>query len=361
MRTKIVGRHWLGALLSLSLMLSPALVTAQSDAQRASARAAAQAGLDAFDAQKWSEALELFSRAEGSVHAPVHLYYIGYSRMKLGKLVDAREAFLKLVHESIPANAPKAFREAQTDAKKELAALEPRIPTLKILVTPEAKGTVLKIDDQEGAVAGVPTPIDPGKHVLQARAEGMESEPITMAVNEGARAEVTLTMKASAKAAAVVAPASAAPSASASPSAAAPAPAAVESPSPPPGEASDGVARRRLRVPAYASFGVAGVGLIVGTVFALQSASKQNEAEGLCPGGRCPSNKRDEVTDLNSDADSKGKLAVVGFTVGGVAAAAGVTLFLLPRGGSGDAPAQTSKPTVAPVLGWRTAGIAGVF
>src|SRR5262245_55707147 len=43
---------------------------AQSDEERAGARAAAQEGASAFREKRWSDAIDLFTRAESLVHSP---------------------------------------------------------------------------------------------------------------------------------------------------------------------------------------------------------------------------------------------------------------------------------------------------
>ena len=53
--------------------------------------------------------------------------YAARAYVKLGKLVRAREAYLKVTRETLSSTAPKAFAEAQTLANDELQALEARI------------------------------------------------------------------------------------------------------------------------------------------------------------------------------------------------------------------------------------------
>src|SRR6185503_12180093 len=79
---------------------------AQTDQQRADARAAATDGAVAFQASRWAEALDLFQRAESLVHAPPHVLYIARSQVKLGHLVEAREAYRKLTSETLAPTAP---------------------------------------------------------------------------------------------------------------------------------------------------------------------------------------------------------------------------------------------------------------
>lgn len=80
-----------------------------------------------------------------------------------------------------------------------------------------------------------------------------------------------------------------------------------------------------FRVLAWSSLGVAAAGLTVGTIFAIESKSDHDSANAACPGTQCTnatavSNAHDAVT--------AGNLATAAFVVGGVALAAGVTLWL---------------------------------
>ena len=50
-------------------------------------------------------------------------------------------------------------------------------------------------------------------------------------------------------------------------------------------------------------------------------------------------------------------LAIVGYAVGGLGVAAGVTLLLLDRSSSESA----SKPRVVPWVGYQSAGVSGTF
>ena len=170
---------------------------AQSDEDRAGARTMATEGAKAFAEQRWADAVDLFTRAESLVHAPPHLLFVARARVKLGQLVLAREAYTKIIRENIAPKAPAVFHEAQTSAKVELPALEPRIAMLTVSVTgSEGKSTSVTIDGQPlpPAFVGAPKPMNPGEHRLQATAEGMASDVVTVTLREGARQNVALAL-----------------------------------------------------------------------------------------------------------------------------------------------------------------------
>lgn len=110
----------------------------------------------------------------------------------------------------------------------------------------------------------------------------------------------------------------------------------------------------------YVSLGVGAVGLGVGSVFALGAKNDYDDANALCPSFPCDLT-RAQATDragLESDGDSKKTLAIVGFAVGGVAVATGVTLLLLSRR---EKSAPASGLYVKPLVGLGSVGITGGF
>ena len=95
----------------------------------------------------------------------------------------------------------------------------------------------------------------------------------------------------------------------------------------------------------------------MGVLFALKSRDSREQADGLCNGDQCPISRRDEIRGLQDDANSQGRLAWIGFAVGGVGAAAGVTLMVL----RGRVSKRTRAAGVSPFVGIASAGITGRF
>jgi hypothetical protein len=315
---------------------TPAL--AQSDAERAGARAAATEGAKAYEEGRFDQAVDLFTRAESLVHAPTHLLYMARSHEKLGQLVKARESYLKITREKLAPNAPDAFKEARSAAEQELSALEPRIPYLTISLTgPGADAASVSMDgkDVPKALLGVPHPVDPGDHELQATGKDVKSQAKKVTLEEGGRQSIELELEA-------------APGAAGSTVTA-----AGDGPRDQGASGSNG-----MRIGAYAALGVGVVGLAAGTFFALRSSSKRDEAEELCtlPGGGCPAEKQSQINSLDDDADSAATMATVSFIVGGVGIAGGITLLILSSGDS-----STSKRGIQPWVGLGSAGVSGRF
>ncbi len=341
-----------GAALAGVIALS-ATASAQNDDQRSGARAAATQGAQAFSEKRWSDAVDLFTRAESLVHSQVHLLYTARAYEKLGQLVKAREAYIKITNEDLPAGASQPIRSAKADAEKELEALEPRVPYVSVVVQGVGpKPVTVTMDGVQvpPALIGVPRPVDPAEHRFEAVAEGMESAVSSVAVREGHSETVVLTLHPTAGA--PVAPAGAAPVATATPAASPMGPAA------PPPEADTGHGVSPLT---WVALGVGAVGIGVGVGFALSSSSKVDDANKICSAGpthdACPASSASQVSSLDDGARTAKTISIVGFIVGGVGLATGGTLLVM--GLTHKQPATAAG--VEPWIGLASAGVNGRF
>src|SRR6185436_9178917 len=95
--------------LATHLLLPLGSAQAQTDEDKAAARALATQAAQAFSAGKHAEAIDLVTRAEAIVHAPTHLLLMARAQVGLGKLVAAKETYLKILREELAANASPAF------------------------------------------------------------------------------------------------------------------------------------------------------------------------------------------------------------------------------------------------------------
>jgi hypothetical protein len=181
-----------------SLVFTSSVAFAQpTDEDKANARSFALQGNEALKAGKPAEALDYFKRAETIMHAPTHLLLIARAETQIGKLVSAQENYLKLIHEELPPNAPSAFKNAQAAAKEELAAIEPKIASLRIVVDPAAqKRATIKLDDApvSAVLLGVYRPIDPGIHIIGVYPNGGSPVTTKVELKEGEKKEIKLTV-----------------------------------------------------------------------------------------------------------------------------------------------------------------------
>jgi hypothetical protein len=309
---------------------------AQGDEQRSAARAAATEGLQALSEGRYKDALDLCTRAESLMHAPTHLLLIARAQVKLGHLVEAQEAYIKVTRDTLAPDAPHAFIDAQHTAAEEEADLAPRVPSLKVDVegaTTEQAKVTLDGAPFAPALVGLAMPINPGTYTLAANAPGMESSPVTVTVAEGAKQTVLLSLRV-------------------------PAPVVVE---PAPAEHEEPVSHGHSGVLAagWTSLAVGVAGLAVGTVFVALNHSELSDAEGLCSNNVCLPSKKGTINSDESSASTDSALAWVGYGVGAVGVLAGGALLWAGMRASSGTPAAAA--TVVPVLGPRMTGLQVIF
>jgi hypothetical protein len=327
---------------------------AQSDEQRAGARSLATEGALAFNEGRFKDAVELFGKAESLVHAPPHLLFMARAHAKLGQFVKAREAYMKIVKEQLSPNAPQAFRDAQVTAEEERKLVEPKIGRLVVKVegADTAKDLSVSVDGQpiSAVLLGVPQPMDPGTHTVTATATGFKAQPASVTLKEAERGAVTVKMEVDPNAAAPVA----------APVAGAPAGGALVTTDTgaPPSDAGPSGGSNGLRIGSYVGFGVGVVGVALGTVFVLKSSSARKDADEAAKD--CPCDDRSELAQkiqgLDDDARGAKTLGIVGFVVGGVGIATGVTLFVLS-----SKKQEPQAARVEPFVGLGSLGVRGAF
>jgi hypothetical protein len=335
------------ATLSLAL-LGAGKASAQTDEEKAAARSLAMQGAEALRNKRYADAVDLLTRAEAIIHAPPHLLFTARAQAGLGRLVAAREAYLKVVREELPAGAPPAFKRAQQDAKGELAALEPRIASLRITVTgagaADMSKVTIKLDDQPvtSALVGVHRPIDPGKHVVSANATGRDPVKEEVTLGDGEKKDVSLVLK---EGALVQSPSGGA-----------------VGPADPPAQPDAGKGSGAMRFAGIAAMGVGGAGLVVGGVFTGLWASKSAAADAAfdaCTRTACTGQQRQEVSALDDAAARRGTIAIIGIAAGGAVAGAGLALFLV--GSSKKAEGKPAGAMVMPFVTPNRAGLVGRF
>lgn len=340
------------AALAATFAAAPA-AHAVTDAERAAARAAANEGFDAFEQRNWPDVVDRFKRAEGLFHSPVHLLYIARAQAQLGQLVEAYENYTKVAREVIQPGSPPAFTEAQKDAGKELAEIEPRVPHVTLEV--EGAGSEplkVTLDGTEipATLIGISNPVNPGERKFMVTSGALKGEA-AITVTEGSKQKVVVKLSGSGDAAA--SPASGAADKGGAGSAAAQGSVNTDT-------LADQGSGGGSPVLGYVALGVGVVGLGVGTVFALQAKSKWSEADDLCsgPGGRCSILEKSKVEGLDSDGKTASTLSIVSFAVGAVGIGAGV--FLLTSGG-GKKEAPPATASITPWVGLGSAGVNGRF
>jgi hypothetical protein len=337
-RFLVVGATW------MLVLGTAAPVLAQAAVDRATARQLGESGQQALVAKDYKTAEDDFRRADSLVHAPTLMLGLARALAGEGKLVEAQEAYRRILREGVAPGSPPVFRKAVDDATKEVDAVEARVGAVTITVKtaggePLPSNLQVTWDGAEvaGATLGVKRPADPGAHVVHAAAEGYASADLTVSVPAGGAVDAPLAITRTAAQPQAGATGDVLP--------------AATGPSPDQATAS---ASGRGPWP-WVAFGVGGAGLVTGAVAGALVLSKHSDLAGKCAGGTCPPDQRSTVDGYNT----LGTVSTIGFIVAGVGAAAGVTLLLLHP--SAEPPARSSGIQVTPVLGPGSIGAIGRF
>jgi hypothetical protein len=237
-------------------------------------------------------------------------------------------------------------------ASERIASIEPRLSRMVVRVapsTPPRKGfEVLRDGIVLGEAAwGESVPIDPGEHVVEARAPGWKSWSVIEHARPGAVIEVVvpkLEAESPAPSAVVDSSGAAGGSASASPDSNR---AAETVPT-----ASRGNTGRVVGLGLVAA-GVATLG--VGVYFGVRTFQKRDDANALCPVGQ-PCTNPDAITS-NDDAHTSALVSTITTGVGIAAVGGGIYLLLTSKSAASSSAAKPS-PTVSPLVGAHAFGLA---
>lgn len=330
----------------VALWLCSAAAAGQSDeVARRAARDLGAEGIELYDDGNFAAASERLERAYAVMPVPTLGLWSARALARTGALVAASERYLAVTRMTVAADDPEVQREAVVDARREYDAMQPRIPSLTItLATGEATGGVaIAIDGAElrAALLGVPIAVDPGRHEFVVTREGRKLRGSVTLV-EGEHKSVALTFKQAEP------PPPAAPATSPATKAVSPATQAA----PRADAASSKGDGERPRIAAWVTLGVGAAGLVAGGVGAGLALDKKAYLDEFCQGSYCSTVFQDPVDEYNAYRT----LSAVGFIVGGVGVAGGVTWLLLPR-----RVRSTGESALRPWVGGNTVGVVGRF
>lgn len=323
-------KRWLCASAALTILLAAAPSRAQGSAEAAELFKQGRAALEAKDYATACTKLAESNRLERAVGTLISLAqcFEGQS-----KLAAARQHWQEAAD---LADATADRLQRGPIAREKVAELDKKVARLTIVRAPDAPAsTSVKRDDVAltSASFGSALPVDVGRHVLVASAEGFEPKTFEIELAAGESKEI------------VIGPGAALPP-------------------PPPGAPLGGdggagaEARDRgegRRIAAYTLGGIGIVGLGLGTIFGLKASSNWSDAQDKCAPGACF--QKAEAESLKSDASSAGTISTIGFIVGGAALASGIVLLVTAP--SSSSPSKTTGIRIVPTAGGAMA--AGVF
>jgi hypothetical protein len=317
------------------VLATPIVASAQSDADRATARQLGQDGENALSAKDYKKAEDDFRRADSLIHAPTLLLGLARALAGEGKFVEAQEAYQRIIREGVAPGAPDAFKKALDAAKTEVQDISPKLGAVTVTVKAAGGGDVpnvkVTIDDApvSAAALGVKRVANPGQHVVSASADGFKPGTLNVTVPAGGAVDAPLTLEKDLSA----------------PAAAQPGPTDANAPALQPAtpEQTSATPSGGHSILPWIAFGVGGVGLGLGAVTGILAMGKHSDLSKACTGGSCGP---DQQSNLDS-YHTLGTLSTVGFIVAGVGAAAGVTLLIVqPKASADAAPATASASLV---------------
>jgi len=315
------------------------MFSAQAFAQETAAAAALfERGLVAMEAGRYDEGCPALEESYRIEPLPGVLFTSAECHSKWGKTATAAARYQDYLnaYERMPASQRVKQRGRDDVARKQIAALQPKVPKLSVSLPPEAPPqTVVK---RGGVVLGTPSlgvaiPVDPGEHIFTTEVPGGKPHEQRVSVEPGETKSVVLEIERG--------------GADAEPGA----PAAAGAPSASPARESGGSSQRTL---GYVIGGIGVAGVIAGSVTGALVFSKKSTVDDNCQGTLCNA----EGKDAADSAKTLGLVSNIAFGVGAAGVVTGVVLIL-------TAPKAETVGRWRPVLagGARSAyvGVSGGF
>jgi hypothetical protein len=279
-------------------------------------------------------ALQAFTKADDIMHVPTTGLAVAQEQIELGNLVEAETTLMAIVRTAVKGREPEPFTRARADAQRALAALGARIATLEIAVAgregviPEVSLDAVLLSP---AARARPIRTNAGHHVVEANV-GTARARLELDLAEGDSKSITLTPRDESTSTEAVA----APSVDVSP----PAPTVESTPLDP-----------YLR---WGGIGIAGVGVVAGTITGIISLSAASAAKHGCVDHQCPPSTWSDLDRARTTAT----ISTVSFVVAGLGLGAVGVSLLLP-----GAPAAKAggAARVEPWIGAASAGVRGSF
>jgi hypothetical protein len=345
---------------AVASLLASAQAQAQvSAADRETARSAMQEGRDLRDKGDLKGALQRFKSADDIMHVPTTALEVARTQVSLGLLIEALDTIAAIRKTPALAEDPAPFKDARLKADELDAQVEGRVPSLTISVSGAGEGETpaISVDGVSlpAAVANVPRKVDPGHHVVSARAPSGRAKT-EVDVAEGEKKDVALVLASGGES-----------------------PEGENQPSDQGAEAPHGVVHTPGAL-TWAGIVVGGAGLITGAITGVMTLSKASSVKTECKGPNMTCNTSTGISDLNA-GNSLATVSTIGFAVAGAGAALAVVSLIVghkapgatpsspaptdpeaaPGGDAAPPPAQESHLHVTPWVGVGSAGLFGTF
>jgi hypothetical protein len=324
-------------LLVLTAWCLPRRAAAQSsdDVTRGAARSLGYSGVEAYQAGDFESASEKLEKAYVVLRAPSLGLWSARALAKRGKLVEASGRYLEVTTLEVSGGDVEVQKQSQAEARAELDALGPRIPSLVVRIEGAApQDATVMLDGRPLATAliGETLSLNPGRHVIEAR-RGNEVQRSEVTLEEQQHESIVLAF-------------------------AAPPPAAPEAPVPAsvpvrPTEPERGDRASGQRTLGFIALGAGAVGIGLGTAGGLIALGKYDaiKEDERCRDESCLDDGG-EVTERVNAYNRARLISTIGFIAGGAFAAGGTILLLTT---------PSSTPRLALWVGPQSAALRGRF
>jgi hypothetical protein len=316
--------RWLGVVAALASLSSPQTALADDGG---AAQALFDKGVADLEAGHPETACPALAESQRLDPRPGTLFALADCEVLLGKIASALGHYHEYIGWVSRLSDDQQMRHAERIelARAQVAALQAKVPTLVLALSPWARqGTIIERDGValQGAGLGAALPIDPGEHVIVTRVPGEPEERLTVSIAVGDAKRLELPLRR-------------------------PVPPVPVSPAPVPDDAARSASKpapleergSSQRTLGYVAGGVGLAGLVVGTVTGLLVLDRKAIVDDECDSEHECSKEGKEA------ADSGKKLATastIAFSIGLAATAAGVTLILTAPADDGRAGAFLS-------------------
>lgn len=192
----------------LTFLSAVAVAQEADDATRAAARTLGYAGVEAYQAGDFDGASDKLEKAYQVLRVPSLGLWSARALEKRGLWVEATERYREIARLPVDSGEIAVQEKAQADARSELAALEPRLPKVVIVLEgAETTAVRLTVDGKavSAALVGVAIPLNPGTHRVEG-IRGSDEVAADLTLSEASVERVTLRFAAVEEAAPVPAP-----------------------------------------------------------------------------------------------------------------------------------------------------------
>lgn len=284
-------------------------------------------GLDHMEAKRYEAACPAIEESYKLDPRPGTLFTLAECEALRGRLATAIARYDEYlaVHNALPDAQKRKQGDRAKVARAQRDALAREVPQVTLVLPPDApEGTTVERDGVAVPAESIsaPVPLDPGEHVIKARAPGGAEVELRVRVGKGEKKTLTLELKAGPEAAPEPAPA---------PAPAPPPVTRAPEPAPPPDSGPSG-----RRVAAYVAGGLGLAGLALGGVTGTLAIGQKGTVDEHCDGAACDHEGKEAADKLQGF----GLVSTIGFAVGAAGVGAAAVLLLTEPDRPADAAAR---------------------